>query len=519
MQRASQNPGQPSLLSAGSPTSWATGGRNGNRSFARDLNLDQIVAAVAGDREEHELITEVLYAHLRDAGTVRYRQEVFRDLEDAALFSEVQRFADLMHEVRTHLDQLPRMEYRYHREGWLLDAAATYCDAVQSLASHLTSAQLNSRGLLALREYLASYVAAAGFQELVSDTGQQKDALGRIRYCTRIRGGRVDVSRYQGEDDYSAAVLATFERFKQGAVKDYRVQYRAWPGMNHIQAQITDLVARLFPEEFAALDEYCGRHAAFLDEGVTRADRELQFYLAYLDYIRPLESAGLPFCYPQVSTVSKQTEADGSFDIALASKLAGRRTVVRNSLRLGGAERALVVTGPNQGGKTTFARMFGQLHYLAALGLPVPGQSARLFVPDRIFTHFEKEEDLQNLRGRLEDELVRIHEILAAATSRSVIVLNESFASTSLEDASFLGAEFLGRITGQDQLCLYVTFIDQLAALNPACVSMVAEIDPGNLADRTFRVVRKPADGLAFAAAIAVKYGLTYQRLKERIAG
>ncbi len=64
-----------------------------------------------------------------------------------------------------------------------------------------------------------------------------------------------------------------------------------------------------------------------------------------------------------------------------------------------------------------------------------------------------------------------------------------------------------------------MTFIDQLAALNPACVSMVAEIDPGNLADRTFRVVRKPADGLAYAAAIADKYGLTYQRLKDRISG
>ena len=81
------------------------------------------------------------------------------------------------------------------------------------------------------------------------------------------------MSRYQDEADYSAAVLKTFERFKQGGVKDYRIRYRTWPGMNHVAAQILELVARLFPEEFTALDEYCGQHAGFLDEGIRRADQ------------------------------------------------------------------------------------------------------------------------------------------------------------------------------------------------------------------------------------------------------
>jgi hypothetical protein len=88
-----------------------------------------------------------------------------------------------------------------------------------------------------------------------------------------------------------------------------------------------------------------------------------------------------------------------------------------------------------------------------------------------------------------------------------------------LEDASFLGAEILRRITGLGLLGLYVTFIDQLAELTPACVSMVAGIDPGNPADRTFKIVRKPADGLAYAAAIADKYGLSYERLTGLIGG
>ncbi len=167
----------------------------------------------------------VLFGHLHDADAVRYRQEVFQDLENPALFDQVQRFAGLMGPVRAHLRQLAKMQYRYQREGWFLDAAAIYCEAVRSLAGHLASAQISSRGLLAFRDYLASYAASAGFAALVSDTRNRQDALGQVRYCTRIRGGRVDVSRYQGEADYSAVVLKTFERFKQGAVEGLPVAF------------------------------------------------------------------------------------------------------------------------------------------------------------------------------------------------------------------------------------------------------------------------------------------------------
>ena len=486
--------------------------------FFTDLHLDKVVASVTAGREGYDL-TSFFYAPLKDVETIAYRQEVFRDIEGPALLGSVRSFAQKMRAMRDHLGRAARVHYRYEKERWFLDAADIYCDAVAVLAQDLTLAEPRSRGFMALRDYLTTYIASDDFTALLADTQKVKADLDGITYRLRIAGPRIKVSRYEPAPDYSAEVAQTFEKFKQGAVKEYRFDLSSWPDMNHVEAAVVDLVARLHPDIFGSLDQYCDRHRGYLDEMIGRFDREVQFYVAYLEHIERFRPAGLAFCYPHVTDRSKEIHGRAVFDLALAEMLVHENTpVVTNDFYLEEPERILVVSGPNQGGKTTFARTVGQLHHLAGIGCPVPGAEARLFLVDRIFSHFEREEDLQGLSGKLEADLRRIHGILERATPDSLLVMNESFGSTTLSDALFLNKEVMQQIIERDLIGVSVTFLDELASLGETTVSMVSTVDPEDPAVRTFKIVRRPADGLAYAAAIAQKYRLTYASVKGRIA-
>jgi DNA mismatch repair protein MutS len=506
-----------SILSQEAERNAAVDGREPPEYFA-DLHLDDVVASITVGRDDYDL-NPFFHARVRNAATVAYRHEVFRDLADDAVLGLVRSFAHEMRIVRERIGRVSKVYYRYEQERWFLDASDAYRQAVAKMAGDLTDARMQSRGLVAFREYLADYVLSPAFVTLAADTERLHADLATITYRLRIEGSRITVGRYDAEPDHGAEVLQAFEKFKQGAGKEYVFEFSPWPDMNHVEAAVLDRVALLFPAVFSSLEEYCARHRDFLDPTIEQFDREIQFYLAYLEHIDPLRAAGLPFCFPDVGDRAKQIHGRDVFDLALAALLVGeQQPVVTNDFHLDEPERILVVSGPNQGGKTTFARTIGQLHHLAGIGVPVPGSDARLSLVDRIFTHFERVEEVEDLTGKLENDLVRIRGILGQATSESLLIMNESFSSTTLSDQLVINTEVMRAIIDCGLLCVAVTFLDELASLDRATVSMVSTIDPANPARRTFKILRRPADGLAYAMAIAEKHRLTYQRVKDRLA-
>jgi hypothetical protein len=426
-----------------------------------------------------------------------------------------------MQTVDEHMTHAARIAHAPERQRWQLEAADAYRAAVVSVADALEGASPGSRGLVAASAALRAYVASDAFATLAEETSRLLADLAGVTYRLRMHENQVIVGRHDGEADYGAEVLATFARFRRSSVPaPVPVDVFRTIDMNRVEIGILDRVRRLYPAVFGALEAFSQRHAAFLDPAVATFANELRFYLAWLALIGPLRDAGLPFCYPEVSTTDSAVEARDLFDLALALRRdpAGDG-IVTNDLQLSAAERLLVITGPNQGGKTTFARAIGQLHHLAAIGVPVPGSQARLGLGNAVHTLFARAEDPSDLTGRLEAELTRARSILDELRPGDVVIMNESFASTTADDSLALDRALISEITGRGAVCVVVTFLTELAAVDPAVASLTGVMDPLDPTRATFRLERRAADPLAHARAVADSHGLGYDAIRERLTG
>jgi DNA mismatch repair ATPase MutS len=206
----------------------------------------------------------------------------------------------------------------------------------------------------------------------------------------------------------------------------------------------------------------------------------------------------------------------GGYDASLALTKACADEIVYNDFSATENERAFILTGPNQGGKTTYSRMFGQILYFASLGLPVPCASAELTWMNGLSTHFNIEENPGAGYGRLKEELTRLKSILEAAPDGSAVILNELFSSATTYDALEMGKLILRTFTQKNCVCLYITHLFELASDGNA-VSLIAEMSDGAAPVCTYKVKKSPSVKNAFAYRLLAERRLRSTDIKERI--
>ena len=131
-------------------------------------------------------------------------------------------------------------------------------------------------------------------------------------------------------------------------------------------------------------------------------------------------------------------------------------------------------------------------------------------------THFSVEESTATGRGKLVDELERLKPIMEQREASSFIVINELFTTAAHLDACEMGKKVLKYLIGEGAKGTYVTHLNELTEVDPAVVSLAAELD-ANL-NRTFKIVRKEAQEYVGVDKLTEKYGLTYGQIKEKLA-
>jgi DNA mismatch repair protein MutS len=205
--------------------------------------------------------------------------------------------------------------------------------------------------------------------------------------------------------------------------------------------------------------------------------------------------------------------------------------IVENDILLGQDGHILILTGPNQGGKTTYLQGVGVLHILAQAGCYVPGKAACLSPLDHLFTHFPLEEKPDSDAGRFGEEASRLGKIFEQVTRHSLVLLNESLSSTSFGESLYLAQDLVRILRRIGTRAIYSTHLHELAdradELNGSVpgdskiISVVSSpvdtVESTNVAEvsRTYKLERRPPLGQSYAREIAARYGISYQQLEN----
>jgi hypothetical protein len=224
-----------------------------------------------------------------------------------------------------------------------------------------------------------------------------------------------------------------------------------------------------------------------------RLRTELAFYLGCVNLHDRLTKAGVPTCFPEPIPLGTRTFTCRDLrDVGLC--LATEKPVSGNAIDADGTS-LIVVTGANEGGKSTFLRSVGTAQLMMQAGMFVTSKSLRANVTNGVFTHFKREEDDTMTHGKFDEELARMSTIADFVGPQSMLLCNESFAATNEREGAEIARGIIDAMLECGVKVVYVTHIYDLAHSlyrrgNTAYLFLRAERRPDGV--RTFRI--KPAE-------------------------
>lgn len=544
-----------------------------------DLGFDTICEAVADKKDgQQAMIMRVLSKMTDDPYVARYRSDIFEDIyKNPDMCKSMMEILDKINFLRDYGSFKKKYEEAsgiwelMHR----LEEINEYIGYVEAIYQCLSTADIQSEGLLGLREYINEIYHDNGFEDLKKDISKLKSSTQDLKSVTvginlneRFEANSIGLISINNKYFTKSNVIGNF--YDKIASKSPIKDGTTWDGsykfhpinptkedlsvalektmLANIASQNPLLTANLaaVPAGDSAEDvtrymdrvtnhmlslvvknlrETLNKYVSISITEITNLIPEFSYYIRFAEYIKKLEKHGLKFSKPQIADEKEpdcMMRARGIYNMKLASVAISEQTeIITNDLDYDKEHLVYILTGANRGGKTTITQAIGQLFVLAQGGIRIPGEFF-LFQPvDAVYTHFPADEDKTMDLGRLGEECKRFKELYFAATKNSLLLLNETFSTTSFEEGYYIAKDAIRAVLHKGIRTLYNTHMHKLAydidtfneeETEGKAVSLIVKAETGQ---RSFKVEIAPPEGMSYAKDIAEKYGVTYEMLME----
>lgn len=438
--------------------------------LTQDLCLDSLLDAMAeGDRFVRDIAQRVLLNSLTDAAEIAYRQGILEDcLRQPAVVRQMYALA-----VET-------LERERQVWGWTLnrypdavihrsrDALTLFVEMLRVLRrlaeEHARS--FRSEGFTALLGMLREALAEDYLEELERHIHLLELRAGTLLSATLAEGNRA--TNYVLREPWIDA-RSLLERLRgwlgevTGATEPSRYVYQL-PDRDEAGMQA---LGEIRGRGLAAVAAAAGRGADHILGFFKALRAELAFYAGCLNLRARLTQKGLPVALPDVAAAPAGPQGGvvllsgrALYDAALALRL--ERRVTGNDINADGRP-LVVITGANQGGKTSFHRSLGQAQLMAQCGMFIPGEAYRATVCSGLYTHYKREEDRGLTMGKLDEELRRVDTIVQQVRPGGLVLCNESFATTHEREGSEIARQLVGGLLDAGVRVIYVTHMHDLA--------------------------------------------------------
>lgn len=500
--------------------------------FFADLQLEDVCQAILSKYMEFD-IRKYFYTLPGTIETVWYRQEIYRDLENKE---------EMILSLKKYTNRLLACEkcFRFYRQAedevkkgsYLLLACQNYLAALELLQETLQNANLSSRGLTQCRHILEETFSDPEFRNFCDHVKQSFSSMEELKLTLFIGKKEIRVVEDRPEQNREESVVETLKGYVRAFGAPVEENWETLPEevenlfpapleTSPLENTVVEILKKSRPEVFRMLRDFAAFDFSPEDDMFLNLKNEFMFYISFFEFEKQLLKAGYKLQFP-VAEESGGLELAGVYDLALAWKNRfSDYTVVPNDLSFREKKSFLVVTGPNQGGKTTLARAAGQCVYFMLTGLKAPCVSMKARYFERILTHFEVEESVQTGAGKLKEELQRLKPMMSIYSHNSFVILNELFTTATTYDAQIMAKKVMEHFMGNGCLGIYVTHIQELAdeETGAGIQSMVAQVDAQDASRRTFKIVPMKAQGRGYSDVIVKKYGLSFEQVTERICG